>query len=196
MIKFLKARKSLAILLITVIVSVLIGLLLPSLLPDDIKKEVLDNILKLENGIINNTLSTSISTKTIFIENLSFLFLFWILGISIIGIPIILFLYISKVVVASMEFCFLMINLSKIHIGWIPFYFFPSILNLFIYFILVYYALNYSILLIKLLFFKKEYNMKIITKRYLKVLLFCLILILLSTLLETLLIPRILNFLF
>ena len=169
MITFLKRNKTFTILLFITALTALLGLLLPSILKEDTKEEIKENIISLQEEIQNKNISSK-KDKTIILKDLGTTSFIWLLGISIIGIPIICIIYILKVLLVTTELTFLLINLKYINIIYIPIYLFPQIVKTIIYFLLMYYAINYSIFLIKHLFLKKEYSIQEITSRYLKVL--------------------------
>lgn len=70
---------------------------------------------------------------------------------------------------------------------------FPHIINLFINFILVYYSISFSILLWNYLFRKKEYNSKVIIKRYIKLLFISTVCLIISSIIEVFFIPFIIQ---
>lgn len=193
--KLLKKNKLLKILVIITILIILISIYISATLDKQVKEEITNNIITLKNNIKTSKISNiNIFTKTIS-NNLITSSIIWLLGISIIGIPIILGIYLFKVLLVSLEIIFFIINIKYTNIFFIIIYLLPSILNIGLYFILLYYSINYSIILIKVLFLKKEYKLKLITKRYIKVFLFILIGMIISSLIEILLLPSILKYL-
>ena len=194
MISFLKRNKLFTSLLLITIIILLIGILLPSVIDKSIKDNISNNIIKMISDLKTNRVGVLTNFKNNLFSNYSNIIIIWLLGISIIGIPIILFLYIMKVLLLGLELTFLLINIKSYSIIFIIIYLIPIIFNILILFFLVYYSLTYSIILIRLLFLKKEYNLKLINRRYIKIFIICLILSLLSTLIEVLLLPKILIF--
>jgi len=193
--KYIKKNKLLKILLIITILTVLISIYLTATIDKSVKEEITNNIITLKNTLKTSKVSNlGIFTKTLS-NNLITTSIIWLLGISIIGIPIVLGIYLFKVLLLSLEIIFFIINIKYTNIFFIIIYLLPSILNIFLYFILLYYSINYSIILIKVIFLKKDYKLKLITKRYIKILIFVLISMFISSLIEILLIPRILIFL-
>jgi len=193
--KYIKKNKLLKILLIITILTVLISIYLTAIIDKSVKEEITNNIITLKNTLKTSKVSNlGIFTKTLS-NNLITTSIIWLLGISIIGIPIVLGIYLFKILLLSLEIIFFIINIKYTNIFFIIIYLLPSILNIFLYFILLYYSINYSIILIKVIFLKKDYKLKLITKRYIKILIFVLISMFISSLIEILLIPRILIFL-
>lgn len=164
---------------------------MPSIISPDDKFSITNNILQLQEEIKNHHL---LYPKTILLSNSLYMALVWILGISIIGIPIILFIYILKVLLLSLEIFFLLSNIRKISISIILLYVLPNIFNVLLFFVLIYYAIQFSLFLFHLLFFKQKYNISFIMKRYLKILLVLLIVNLFNSIVEVYLIPLIIQF--
>jgi len=190
MLKFIKKNKTLFILILLTVIASISGSLFNAFLDTETKKEIANNINQMMS-----TLSQTTDLKMIvntFLSNFSLISLIWLLGISIIGIPIILFLYLLKVFILFFETISLISNLGLTKFLFIILYILPSLINIIIYFFLVYYSLNFSRYLIKIIFLKRDYNFKIITKRYTKIYLIVFLLMLITTLLESLLIPKIL----
>jgi len=193
MISFLKKNKIFSILLFLTLITSIIGLFIPALLKDDDKKIVIENIEFLEKQIQTGSLSMERGSEVI-VENIFTTGLIWALGISIIGIPIIIFLYLSKVLLLSTELSFLLTTIKGFHSLWIPIYYFPMFLQMFLLFLLVYYAVNYSLFFIKVLFLKQECStIRPVTIKYLKILGFSIVITLLNVGIEIYLIPKILK---
>lgn len=189
MIKFIKQNKTLSICLIMTLFIFVLGILFNALLNDEIKKEIATNINNMISNLDKNPINLNL--KIIF-NDFFFIFIIWIFGISIIGIPINLFLYFFKVFMFSFEMISLLSCLHLNNILFIIIYMLSSFLSIIIYFILLYYSINYSLVLIKLIFLKKNYNIKTITQRYLKIFLITIICSLTISLLECFLIPKLL----
>ena len=69
-----------------------------------------------------------------------------------------------------------------------------NIVNLFIITIIYYYAITYSIILFKYLFLKKDYSIQVITRRYLKILIFLLIYSFIQSIIDIYLFPNLIRF--
>jgi len=145
----------------------------------------------IENLIINNEYNSLISLLGI---NFLLILIIWILGISIIGVIINLFIYFVKVFIMSLEITTL-INLyqgkglliSLLNI-------FPhQILNLFIFSILVIYAVNLSLTLIISIIKKKTISIGYIIKSYNKIFIISSTLIILTVIYEYYLAPIIMK---
>lgn len=185
--KIWKKNKLLAILLIIIVITQLIGILIPIFIPNNTKEEITNNILIWQDNIKNQ----SNNIKNTIINNESFIITIWLIGISIIGVPIILLLYLSKLLVCVLELIFLIINIKKISPILIPFYIIPKIMILLVSFILIYHSLNFSLLLTKQLFLKRNIPIKDEAKKYLKVGFIITIIILLLSIIEEFFISKI-----
>lgn len=185
--KIWKKNKLLAILLLIIVITQLIGILIPIFIPNNTKEEITNNILIWQDNIKNQ----SNNIKKTIINNESFIITIWLIGISIIGIPIILLIYLSKLLVCVLELIFLIINIKKISPILIPFYIIPKIMILLVSFILIYHSLNFSLLLTKQLFLKRNIPIKDEAKKYLKVGFIITIIILLLSIIEEFLISKI-----
>lgn len=192
MIKILKSNKNFTCCFLLTIFFLLAGLFFNSLIDISVKKEITQNINTLISNFSKDSYSLALIIKTLFNNSLNVLFL-WALGISIIGIPIIVVFYSLRTFLLGFEFISLLSNLKLANILFVVLYLLPSFLNLGIFFILLYYSINYSLVLIKILFMKKTYNLREITRRYLKVLLFTFLCGLLTALLESFVVPKVLT---
>ena len=182
-------KKTYFIFLISLFVTgILSGIIFFVLLNNAGKEEIINNI----NSYF--TLSDNYNYLSILFDNLknNFLnvFLLWILGISVIGIFIIVFLYFMEGF--SMGFIISSIFYSfkyKGIVGSILYLFPGKLLYLLIMFILTFFAGVFSFNLIKNIIKKEEQTLNIHFKKYLKILGLCLILALLVSFLETFITP-------
>ena len=190
--KRMRKNKLFTVFIILTILFSLIGILLPAVMDDDTKKEITNQIIELDTSIKEGRVS--VGEKGIILRNLLLVNAIWFIGISVIGIPILLLFYVMQVLLTFSEFSFLIINLRHIKAIFIPIYLFPRFLNLVFYFLLVYYAIHYSLFLIRFLFLKGSFSVREMHHRYLKILFFGNLFILISSILEVYVIPKILTF--
>lgn len=189
MIKFMKNNKTFCILILLTTIFLIAGILFPAILDEKTKNEITQNIINTQNQIKE----TSNSIPKILFANTIIIGIIWTLGISIIGIPINIILYLIKVIILGMEISLLTINKIPHKIPFSIFYVIPNIIQIFLLFIVLYYSCNYSIYLTKNIFFKKNYPIQKITKRYLKVFIVVILVAIINTILEGILIPKILK---
>lgn len=194
MIKFIKRNKLLSILTLLTILTFLIGILYPAVVDNNTREIISKNITDLISSINNN-----MSFKDFFkllSSNYTFIIIIWILGISIFGTIIVLILYLFKVFIFGFELSSLIINLKLSNIIFIILYTLPNLLYIAIYFILVLFSISYSITLFKMIFLHKNYTIRIITKKYIKVLLVSLLLILLLSIINIFITPKLIKIFF
>lgn len=194
MIKFIKRNKLLSILALLTILTFLIGILYPAVVDNNTREIISKNITDLISSIKNN-----MSFKDFFkllSSNYTFIIIIWILGISIFGTIIVLILYLFKVFIFGFELSSLIINLKLSNIIFIILYTLPNLLYIAIYFILVLFSISYSITLFKMIFLHKNYTIRIITKKYIKILLVSLLLILLLSIINIFITPKLIKIFF
>ena len=128
-------------------------------------------------------------------SSLLYLIIIWILGISIMGIPIIIFLLFLKGFIFGFSISSMTVNygLKGLILGFITQ--FPHNIILLITFLLLgFYAINFSIHLFQVLFFKKDLNLSLYFKRYNQISLMCFGSIIICSIIETFLIPFLVKF--
>ena len=190
-----KQNKLLFILLIIIILFTILGILFPALINSENKTLIKDSIESFMKAIDKkniNYISAFISSIT---NNIIVTILIWILGISIIGIPIILISIAFKSFLTgfSITSIFITYGIKGTLIAII--YTLPNIINLLGSFLLGYYEISFSIMIYKSVFKKKTRNWQPIVKRYLKIGIFFIIFSIAVSILESYLIPKILLFL-
>jgi len=164
-------------------------------------------ISKTDKALVNETIQNFFQTiqnkelnffevfKNTIFDNLSNTILIWLFGISIIGIPIILFLYFSKAFILGFSLGSILLQYSYKGIILSFFYIFPhQVFNLILYTFLMLYALSLSIKLFFVLNKRKTIDFKPIMNRYIFVLGITVTGFLLSALYEAYLMPKILEF--
>ena len=174
-----KNQKRLYLILIGLaIVSIIIGIIFIFFISNDNKtyiKESLNNYFNNQNTSINYFF------KSLF-NNFIYVIVIWVLGISIIGIPIIIFMYLFKSfllgfsissIINSYGLKGILISLIDILPG--------KFLYLIIILLITFYSLSFSLKIIKNLFFKRPVNFRESMNKYSKILVICLISSLLIT---------------
>lgn len=146
----------------------------------------------ISNLTSNNYLECLKSTLTI---NLSFIVIVWLLGISIIGLPIIIFLYFYKSFSLGFTLSSFILTYKLKGLFYSIFYVLPVQIFIYVLFVLVtLYGIKMSFNLIYSIFKKKDVNFKKVINKYLYILTICLIGIVILSLLETFLTPILFNF--
>lgn len=124
------------------------------------------------------------------LSNLSYLVIIWILGISIVGIPIIIFILFLKGFIFGFSFSSIIANYGFNGILLAIVNQLPHNLFLLIIFLLIsFYAINFSTRLFRILFLKENINLAPYFKRYNQVAIICVIGVIICSLLETFLAP-------
>lgn len=143
-----------------------------------------DNKLNYGNSLIN-----SVSSSLVYLS------IIWILGVSVIGIPVVIFMLFLKGFVFGFSISSIIANygFNGVILGFITQI--PSnLILLIIYLLMGFYAINFSIRLFQVLFFKKEVNLSFYFKRYNQIALISLGCIVIASLVETFLIPFLVKF--
>ena len=139
------------------------------------KTMVKDYVGSFIDNIRNNKINYTDNFVNILISNFSFIIVVWLLGMSVIGVPINVFYY--------------FINFFILGFSVVSFILTYKI----IFTLIVYYSINFSLTLIFAITKKKSINFKQIINKYLKVLIFSSIILLLTSLYEGYIIPNIMN---
>ena len=189
-----KVNKLLLILLISTIISFILGCLFISIVDNNGRSLIKESINSYFDGIFDGKTNYINGLYTILPRNIFTNIIIWLVGISIVGIIIIscLLLFKSFLVGFSLSSIIYTYGFKGIFISII--YMISEVINLFIIFLLTYYSISFSILLFNYLFRKKEYNRRIIMKRYIKIFIICLGITILNSLISIFLIPNLLRF--
>jgi len=153
-----------------------------------IELEAFFNYIK-ENKI--NYFSSFINSVT---SNFLYLIIIWVLGISIIGMPIIIFLLFFKGFIFGFSFSSVIANYGFKGILLAGSYQLPHQLLLIVFLLLIgFYAINFSIRLFRVLLLKENINLVLYFKKYNKITIICIIGIIICSIIETFLSPVLIN---
>ena len=157
LLKKLKTKKVFIIIFIVTLLAFIIGILLVSIESKDNKELITTSLTTFFNNIKENKLNTQTLLYKSITNNLIINITVWLLGISIIGLPIVLIILGFKSLtigftISSILYTYKLNGLIKVII-----YIIPNIINLFVLFVLTYYSINFSLMLFNYLFRKKEY---------------------------------------
>lgn len=184
-------------LLVLVLVGVGAGAILSLMLNDVDKKLVTNYLNSFMLNVSNNKLEFNTSFFNTMIFTLGFALVIWIFGISIIGIILILpFLFIKSFVLGfSIGSIILNFKLKGVLISLI--YIVPHhVINILIYILISAYAIMISYRLINSMKDKKVFDFKIFMSKYTFILIFSLIILFITCLYETFVLPRFIGFIF
>lgn len=158
------------------------------------KTSVITQIQTFFKNISTNSIDNGLALKNSLIINYLFVAAIWILGLSMIGIIINIFLtYIKGFLVGfSISSIFLTYNYKGILATLL--YTFPSqILNIIVVSILSIYSIMFSKNLLQIIISKKNTNNRLMLKKYIVILMLCIILSFISSLLEVYIFPNLLK---
>ena len=187
------SRKLLSIISFICIICLILGFLFISVLSIDNKLLITSSVTSFFDEIYNKKIMYNDILIKSLSSNLLLNIFIWLLGISIIGIPIVIFILGIKVFVCSFTFTSIIYTYRFNGIVKAIIYIFPHLINLFLMFVLVYYSVSFSITLFNYLFRKKDCNRSEFVKRYIILLIVSCLLLVFSSLIETFLIPFLLN---
>ena len=184
-------KKMFIFLLSLFVVGIIVGSLFVTILKDSDKTLITESL----NNFFTNVKTLNLKWKSTLITTLitqaSYVIGIWILGISIIGLPLILIIYFSKAFILGFSIGSILLNYNVKGILLSIAYIFPhQIINFFIYTILAIYALSLSIKLFDSLLHKKKLDFRPILNKYLFILMVSVVLCITSTLLEVFVMPR------
>jgi stage II sporulation protein M len=187
-------KKLVIFLLIVTLVGVAFGSIFNVLLNNSDKTLVKEYIQGFFGNVQTNNLNYIISLKNALIGNLTYIFITWILGISIIGLPITMFMYFINAVVLGFSITSIIsVYNAKGILYSIPYVFPHQILSIIANTFLMIYVLSISIYLIKMVFTKQTLNFKSIINKYMFVLGICMGIGIINSLLEVFLMPTLIK---
>jgi len=189
-VEFKKNKSLLTFVSILLIIGLITGSLFITILNENDKKLVLETITKYFNQIKLEQVDFVYILRTSFISNVIYILFIWLLGISILGIILILFFIFIKSFILGFSISSIIYKYNFKGILLSISYIFPHhIINTIIICFISIYALKVSLSLIQVILTKKQINFKIIMRKYLGVLLISIIFIIISSLIETFITP-------
>ncbi len=189
-------KKLLIFLTILLLIGIAFGSIFVSILDNSDKTLVNEHLNNFINSIETDKLDYFQALKSNLITNISFVIVIWLLGISIIGLPIILIMFFSKTFILGFSVGAILsvfktkgLLFSLVHI-------FPGqVISLLLYLLLTMYAMSFSFKLIYVIFKKKTLDFKIVMNKYFKILLLVLTIVVLMNLYDTYLMPKLVKIL-
>lgn len=187
-------KKLLVFLSVLGITGIVSGSIFNIMLNESDKTLISSYITNFFDNITNNTLDNISALKNAFFSEISYILIIWLLGISIIGIPIILFMYFSKFFILGFSISSIISNYGIkgciLSLGYI----FPhKIINIIIYTILTLFTLKVSCKILYNIIRREKLDFKIVLNKYLIVLLINIGIIVLTTLFEVFITPIIIK---
>lgn len=192
--KFRTNKSMFVFLVILVIVGIVAGTLFLLMISKDDQAMVQQYLSTFLDHVKQNKLNFLQAFQGSLIGNILFVLGIWLLGISVIGIPIMIFMFFSKAFTLGFALSSMIANykVKGCLLGFV--YVFPHhIFNILLYSFLMAYALSFSIRLIFSLLKKKSLDFKVMMNQYVKVLIICVVGIVATSLMETFLTPVLLK---
>ena len=194
---FFKFDKRFYVFIIGILVlGILFGSILPIFLSVDDKSLVSEYLTGFVSDI-KDGFNSLFLLKNGIISDFLFLIIIWLLGISIIGVPIVIFMFFYKCFIIGFSISSILINYGFKGIIFSFFYIFPHcIISIFSYIILVGYSLIFSIKLLFYIFRKNDFNIRRFFKKYVLIFGICFLIVFMSVIYEAFISPYILGFVF
>lgn len=187
--------KKINLFIITIIVlGIISGSIFLMIANETDKTSVITQIQTFFNNISNNSIDNGLALKNSLIINYLFVGAIWILGLSMIGVIVNIFLtYIKGFLVGfSVSSIFLTYGYKGILAALL--YTFPTqIINIIVISLLSIYSIMFAKNLLQIIISKKNINNRLMLKKYTVILMLCIILSFISSLLEVYIFPNILK---
>lgn len=182
-------QKLLNILIISSFISIIIGIFYLLFISKSNKNLVLNTLNNFFNTIKTNKLNYQSGLFNSFSSNTLTIISIWLIGISIVGIPIVIIILLFKAFILGFSISSLIYfyNFKGIILALI--YIIPQVINLVTIIILSFFSITFSKNLFKMFFLKRTLNFKLLTNKYLKILGLSLVVMLLSTIIEVFIVP-------
>lgn len=186
------SRKMIVFFLVLLMIGISSGTIFSLVISKSDKALVSDTVQNFFEAIQKNEINfMEVFKNTIFDNGANSIFM-WLLGISVIGIPILLFLYFSKAFIFGFSIGSILLQYKAKGIFLCFFYIFPhQVLNLLLYTFLLLYALSLSIKLFFVLIRRKTIDFKPIMNKYILIFVITLIGFLFTALYEAYFMPKI-----
>ena len=183
-------KKTLLFFTILLIIGIIAGSIFMAILSETDKKLVTDYFNNYISNIENNKLNYLESIKNGLFNNLLYIIIIWILGISIIGIPIVTIMFFIKSFTLGFSIASIVFNykLKGCLLNFINI--FPhQMIYFLIYMLITTYSIFFSLKMINSIINKKNMDFKIIMNKYVKILLISVIAITIGIIIETFITP-------
>ena len=187
-------KKVFVFLSIISVIALISGSLLVVLLDKSDKTLINTYLTNFMNDLSQNKIEYISVLKDSLISNVVLILGIWLLGISVIGIPVVLFIYFSQIFTFGFALASLILNYKFKGLMLALIYTFPYyLIYLIVLIILTSYSVVLSLKLITNVIKKKQMDFKIISNKYLYILLFSFIAIILCSLYETFALPNLIK---
>lgn len=190
----IKLDKNLFIFLIVLtIVGIIVGSLFVTLLSKDDQGLTTTYLNSFLDKIANNQLDFGVSLKNTLISNTLFVIIIWLLGISVIGLPIMIIMYFYKAFTLGFSVGSIIFNYHFKGIVFAIIYAFGQALLLLFLMVLLIYAMSFSFKIINCIFRKKALDFKLVINKYTFILAIILVGIVITSLYDAYIVPALLS---
>lgn len=183
-------KKTLLFFTILLIIGIIAGSIFMAILSETDKKLVTDYFNNYISNIENNKLNYLESIKNGLFNNLLYIIIIWILGISIIGIPIVTIMFFIKSFTLGFSIASIVFNykLKGCLLNFINI--FPHQMIYFLtYMLITTYSIFFSLKMINSIINKKNMDFKVMMNKYVKILIISVIAITIGIIIETFITP-------
>ncbi len=183
-------KKTLLFFTILLIIGIIAGSIFMAILSETDKKLVIDYFNNYISNIENNKLNYLEGIKNGLFNNLLYIIIIWILGISIIGIPIVTIMFFIKSFTLGFSIASIVFNykLKGCLLNFINI--FPhQMIYFLIYMLITTYSIFFSLKMINSIINKKNMDFKIMMNKYVKILIISVIAITIGIIIETFITP-------
>lgn len=183
-------KKTLLFFTILLIIGIIAGSIFMAILSETDKKLVTDYFNNYISNIENNKLNYLESIKNGLFNNLLYIIIIWILGISIIGIPIVTIMFFIKSFTLGFSIASIVFNykLKGCLLNFINI--FPhQMIYFLIYMLITTYSIFFSLKMINSIINKKNMDFKIMMNKYVKILIISVITITIGIIIEAFITP-------
>lgn len=193
--KFQQNKRILGFMILLFVIGIIAGTLFITITSKTDQNYVKEYMTSYITQIQNGELNYLNCFKDSFLSNIILFIFIFLLGISVIGIPIIVFIYFFKSFILGFSITSFILSFKLKGILYVLIYLIPTTLIYILLTILTLYALKISIYLIYSVFNKLEVDFKIIMNQYFKVFIFSIIGIIVFSILETFVMPYLMSLL-
>lgn len=152
-----------------------------------------DYILDFSNSITSNKLDYLDALKNTLLSNTIYVLITWLLGMSVIGIPIIVFMYFTKTFLIGFSISSFILTYKIKGLIFSIIYIIPSLINIIFFTILMVFSIKFSSKLTSSILKKENINFRTIFTKYSTFLGLTIVAIIITSLLEVFVVPFILK---
>ena len=189
-------KKIFVFLFVLMLMGIIAGSIFTTILNSSDKELVINHLNEFIDNINNNKLDYLFALKNNLITNISYVILIWLLGISVIGLPIIIIMFFTKCFILGFSVGAILTTFKLKGILVSLVYVFPGqVISLLFLLLLMMYSMSFTFKMIYAILKKKSIDFKLIMNKYFKILLIVLGVVILMSLYDTYLMPRLIKLL-